>query len=70
ESEPEIPFVGPGPFSFFVFQGSSEDAGRFGVQWQVLIDVAPAPVPLPAGMPLLVAALGVLGFARRFRRLS
>lgn len=70
ESEPQIPFSGPGPFSFLVFQGSSQDAGRFGVQWQVLIDVAPAPVPLPAGLPLLIAAIGVLGCVRKLHKPS
>lgn len=38
---------------------------RLSYNGKVLYDVTPAPVPLPAGLPLMLTALGVAGLARR-----
>jgi len=73
ESEPEVPFPGPADFDFTIFSGNtvgSGDFGRFGVQWKVEMEIiaAPATVPLPAGIGLLLTGLGVLAIGRRFQR--
>lgn len=51
-----LDLVGAEPAGFAI------DNVRFGVRGQV---VDPSPVPLPAGLPLLVGALALLGLARR-----
>lgn len=47
-----------------------DEGYRYGatVQATLRYDAAPAPVPLPAALPLLAAGIGVMGFAARRRR--
>ena len=47
-------------FERFAFDDATLSAGE-------VADAAPAPIPLPAGLPLLAAGLGGLAFARRRR---
>ena len=48
--------------------GFAIDIIRFGVRGQVIDPIDPMPpIPLPAGLPLLAGALGLLAFARRRR---
>lgn len=53
-------FDATGPFAF-----GSNPAQDFGLR--VIGDVVVAPVPLPAGLPLVLTALGALGLVRRRR---
>ncbi|MEP1199777.1 proprotein convertase P-domain-containing protein [Tateyamaria sp.] len=55
-----------GTWSLFVQDDAGGDTGSISGGWALNIEVAP--VPLPAGLPLLLAGLGALGIASRRRR--
>ena len=66
--------TGAGPVSFsgvsgiaslLLIDGGSTGGGAFFGNFTFEQDVDVAPIPLPAGLPLLLAGLGALGFARR-----
>lgn len=59
-----------GTYSFFVTALSCcSSPGAVGTAFDVTATgIAPSAVPLPAGLPLLAAALGAFGFARTRRR--
>lgn len=63
---------GAGTYSLSVAGGSASETGFFDAAWNVDFEVqavqAPA-VPLPAGLPLLLAGLGVLGLAKTRRKI-
>ncbi len=61
----ELKYYAPGLGIIRVEQGVDEAYGNPGLVFDV---VQPAPVPLPAGLALLAAALAPLGLARRARR--
>jgi hypothetical protein len=64
EAKPEIPFAGPAAFDVSIFSGNSDAPGRFGVQWEMTLTVAPAAVPLPAGMLFLLTGIGALAWRK------
>ncbi|MBK0326952.1 VPLPA-CTERM sorting domain-containing protein [Rhodobacteraceae bacterium F11138] len=58
-----------GNWSLYVFDDAGGDRGRIAGGWSLDITTdAVSAVPLPAGLPLLLGGLGVLGLARRKRR--
>jgi hypothetical protein len=73
------PISTPGGFNEFAFRGIVSDSAdiakiRFGGSYILLAGTAdggvpnePSPVPVPAGLPLLLAALGLIGLTARRR---
>ena len=63
---------GAGTYSFSVRGGTASQEGSFDAFWFVDFETreasTPPPVPLPAGMPLLLAGLGAFAVARRRRK--
>lgn len=62
--------LGAGVYSLSAYGGSSTDDGGFGAFWSIDLEVAEVtnPVPLPAGLPLLLAGVGAFGLMRRRAR--
>ncbi len=58
-----------GAWSLFVYDDAGADTGSISDGWSIDITAdAVSAVPLPAGLPLLLGGLGILGLARRKRR--
>lgn len=60
--------IGAGTYVFAVGQGLADAAGRAEYDWELSFEVGAAPViPLPAGLPLMLGALGAMAIVRRKR---
>lgn len=58
--------TGPTAFSLVFYENIRNTGVNFSIDGNVVQGVdAPAPVPLPAGLPLMAAALGLMAFLRR-----
>ena len=69
------PISTPGGVDEFAFRGFESDSAdiasiRFGGNFIIFAAPSVAPVPVPAGLPLLLAALGGLGVVARRRKAS
>ncbi|MEM6759851.1 MAG: VPLPA-CTERM sorting domain-containing protein [Pseudomonadota bacterium] len=58
--------IGAGEYFFSVNTSEGTTLSDFNVSWSMLIEVGPvSQVPLPAGLPMLLAGLGIFGVLRR-----
>lgn len=57
-----------GGYVFGFGQGLASEAGRAQYDWSLTFEVSLAPVPMPAGLPLLISAFGVAYLLKRRQR--
>lgn len=66
DEEDSLLGLGEGTYYVSVWGDTANEAGDYGANWSIALTIAE--VPLPAGLPLLLTALGAVGISRTRRK--